>query len=163
MNIGLENPPNGYLPLWNNNLSEEVRGPATVKFISSFFDHDATSVAKRDVSGLNYCSPSSRTPTIEKIPLEGLLSITDFSAGPKCENIISDPSFNGIHQANVYKALFDLESSTVNWGIEIWCIYGSQSHWPMIYAAWDLEEKDQKANKRIKFKAIEGANHFVRA
>lgn len=159
MNLGIEDPPNGYLPLWDNDLPDEARVPATAKFISGFFDHPADALATRDVSRLNYRLPYSRTPTIEKIPLEVLLSITDFEPGSKCENIISEPPFRDVHQANVDKAFFDSDSSMNKWGINVWCIYGIESHWPMIYAAWALEEKD--SNKRIKFRPIEGANHFV--
>lgn len=93
---------------------------------------------------------------------EELLSVTDFLPGPKCDTAFGGPGYHTAQRLNYQNALFGTVPNSNSWDFRsVVHLYGVESAWSMIYTLWVLEDED-KTSKRIKFKAIEGANHFVR-
>ena len=104
---------------------------------------------------------TSKKPTTDTIPLEELLTLTDFGPGPKCETFLVDSQqFLSPFINQTTKALFDPQIRE-DWGGHSVCfVYCEASFWQAQYAPWNLE-KMVKSSEVI-FKPIPGANHFVR-
>lgn len=159
--LGFDNPPGCYHPLWDEEIPLGERQAAFGKWVSSYFEHSAEALSSRDATLLNQRNPSSRTPTLENMTHEELLSIRDIRVGPKCDTIMTETPFQEVHQQNLHQALFESDPNVGEWGIQnIWHIYGDKSLWNIIYSVWGLEERDLY-NRRILFQGIEGANHLV--
>ena len=124
------------------------------------YKHD--DISSQDLSQLNQReSDTSKKPTTDTIPLEELLTITDFGPAAKCETfIIESLQFLSIFKNQTTKALFDPKTRE-SWGEHpVWFVYFEASFWLAIYAAWNLKEEDKTSE--INFKSIPDANHFVR-
>ena len=159
--LGFPVPSGGYTPLLDQDIPEEARGPAFAKWVSSYYKHG--DLSSRDVSQLNQREgDTSKKPTTDTIPLEELLTITDFGPAAKCETFIIDShQFISAFINQTTKALFDPKIRE-SWGEEnpVWFVYCEASFWLAVYAAWNLKKEDK--NSEISFISIPGANHFVR-
>ena len=158
--LGFPNPSGGYSPLMDHDIPEESRGPAFAKWVSSYYKHG--DLSSRDLSQLNQREgDTSKKPTTDTIPLEELLTITDFGSAAKCETFIIDSLLQvlSVFMNQTTKALFD-QQIREDWGEHpVWFVYCEASSWNVHYAAWNLEKIDKASE--IKFKLIPGANHFV--
>lgn len=164
--LGIPNPPRDYVPLQDDDLLPEARGPAFAKWVSSYYIHGDLST--RDLDELNYrTGDPSRKPSIENMTTEELYAITDFAAGNKGETIIIEPPFQKVLTKMRHKALFDLEVRSAWGGAKVWHLYGLSSTWNIFLSVWTLEKEDKEfqhihnVQPYINFKTTEGANHFV--
>jgi hypothetical protein len=138
----------------------EARGPAFAKWVSSYFKHG--DLSSRDFSQLEqHEGDTLKIPTTDTIPLEELLSITDFGPVANCERVLVESEhFLSICMKQMTKALFDPQIRE-DWGEHpVWFVYCEATIWNVHYTAWNLEEMDKTSE--INFKAIPDANHFVR-
>ena len=105
---------------------------------------------------------ASKKPTTDTIPLEELLTITDFGPAAKWETfLVESQQFLSVFMKQTTKALFDPQIREC-WGEHsVWFVYCEASFWLAHCAAWNLKEKDKTSE--IKFKPVPGANHFVRS
>ncbi|KAF8798351.1 alpha/beta-hydrolase [Phlegmacium glaucopus] len=155
--FGVPISPVGYNPLWDDDISEDVRGATFSKWVSSYFKHG--DLSSRDFSQLAQRETDvSKAPTTDTIPLEELLTITDFVPGPKCETILAQVQFLPALKKHTAKALFDTQVREDWGGASVWFIYGEASTWNVHYAAWNLEKRVKSSE--INFKLIPGFNHF---
>jgi hypothetical protein len=158
--LGFPIPSGGYTPLMDHDIPEDARGPAFAKWVSSYYKHG--DISSQDLSQLNQREgDASKKPTTDTIPLEELLTITDFGPAAKYETfIVESQQFLTVFMNQTTKALFDPQIRDV-WGEHpVWFVYFEASIWLAIYAAWKLKEEDK--NSEINFISIPGANHFVR-
>jgi len=156
--LGFPIPPGGYTPLTDHDIPEEARGPAFAKWVSSYYKHG--DLSSRDFSQLKQRErDSSKKPTTDTIPLEELLSITDFGPAVTYETFMVDSEqFSSSFKKWTMEALFDPQIRE-DWGEHpVWFVNCEASFWHAIYASWCLEKEDK--NSEIKFKSIPGANHF---
>jgi hypothetical protein len=152
------------VPHTDPDIPSEVRGPAFVKWVSSYFIHGDLSTHNLDHLTYNNTDPL-KPSTIEALEPGVLVSIADLAPADKYDNIIGLPPFQGPVFAQTNKALFDPSLRGAWSGAKFWNLYGSAEPWNIIYAAWFLEDKSRAANTlelAINSKVIEGANHFVR-
>lgn len=152
------------MPHTDPDIPPEVRGPAFVKWVSSYFIHGDLSTHNLDHLTYNNTDPL-KPSTIEALEPGVLVSIADLAPADKYDNIIGLPPFQGPVFAQTHKALFDPALRGAWSGTKFWNLYGSAEPWNIIYAAWFLEDKSRAANTpelAINSKIIEGANHFVR-
>ena len=159
--LGFPIPPGGYAPLSDPDIPEEARGPIFAKWVSSYFKHG--DLSSRDVSQLEQREvDTSKKPTTDTIPLEELLTITDFGPAAKCERFLGESQqFLSVLIKQTTKALFDPQIREYWGGHSVWYVYCEASVWLVQCAAWNLEEMDKTSE--INFKPISGANHFVRS
>ena len=161
--LGFPMPSGGWTPLIDPDISDEDRGPAFAKWVSSYFKHG--DLSSRDFSQLKLRASegnTSRKATTDTIPLEELMAITDSGPAAKCEGFIIDSGhFFPAFIKQMTKALLDTQIREDWGGHPVWFVYCEASFWNVHYAAWNLE-KQEKASEKINFKFVPGANHFVR-
>ena len=158
--LGFPIPPGGYTPLGDHDIPDEARGPAFAKWVSSYYKHG--DLSSQVLSQLNQREgDTSKKPTTDTIPLEELLTITDFGPAAKCETfIVESQQFLSTFMNQTTKALFDPQIRDA-WGEHlVWFVYCEASFWLAIYAAWNLKKEDKTSS--VNFKSIPDANHFVR-
>ncbi|KAJ7821485.1 Alpha/Beta hydrolase protein [Mycena leptocephala] len=161
--LGLPVPAGRLMPHTDPDIPPEVRGPAFVKWVSSYFIHGDLSTHNLDHLTYNNTDPL-KPSTIEALEPGVLFSIADLAPADKYDNIIGLPPFQGPVFAQTNKALFDPALRGAWSGAKFWNLYGSAEPWNIIYAAWFLEDKSRAANTpelAINSKVIEGANHFL--
>jgi hypothetical protein len=94
--LGFPIPSGGYTPQRDHDVPEEARGPAFAKWVSSYYKHG--NLSSQDLSQLNQREyDTSKKPTTDTIPLEELLTITDFGPAAKYEGFIVDSHQFQIH------------------------------------------------------------------
>ncbi|KAF8974274.1 Alpha/Beta hydrolase protein [Flammula alnicola] len=131
--LGADMPEGSYIPLWDDEIPPEARGPAF---------------------------GSDKKATIETMTHEELFSVADFGPGDKCDTILVQPPFRKVLSDQLKKALFE-KTIRESWGgIKIWHMYCEASAWNAVYSAWVLE-KMVTPQLEVAFKPIEGANHFL--
>ncbi|KAJ7910246.1 Alpha/Beta hydrolase protein [Mycena leptocephala] len=160
--LGIADPPNSYIPLHDQDLPPEARGPAFGKWVSSYFNHGDLSL--RDPDKFNYRIPDpSRKPTFEDMSFDELLKMADFSVGLKCDTILLEPPFASQVSAAVNRALFDPEIRAAWHNTQVSYMYGVANPGNVHFGVWNIEErvKEARGNAPIVFYPIEGANHFV--
>jgi hypothetical protein len=158
--LGFPIPSGGYTPLTDPDIPKDALGPAFAKWVSSYYKHG--DLSSRDFSQLKLRDgDTSKQPTTDTIPLEELLTITDFRPGAKCETFLIDSGhfFSAVIKQTM-KALFDPQIREDWGGHPVWFVYCEASPWNVHYGAWNLEKKDKASE--INFKSVPGANHFVR-
>ena len=102
----------------------------------------------------------SKKPTTDTIPLEELLTITDFGPAAKCETFIIDSQqFLSVFIKQTTKALLDPQIREDWGGHPVWLVYCEASFWHAPYGAWNMEKMVKTSE--INFKPVPGANHFV--
>jgi hypothetical protein len=160
--LGFPKPPGGYYPLKDPDIPEDARGPAFAKWVSSYYKHG--DLSSRDFSQLKQRASegdTSKKPTTDTMPLEELLTITDFRPGTKCETFLIDSGhFFSANIKQTTKALFDPQIREDWGGHPVWFVYCEASVWNVHNAVWNMEKNDKASE--INFKNVPGANHFVR-
>jgi len=159
--LGFPVPSGGYTPLMDQDIPEEARGPAFAKWVSSYYIHG--DLSSRDLSQLNQREgDTSKKPTTETIPIDELLTITDFGPAAKCEAFIVDShQFISAFINQTTKALFDPQIRE-DWGEHpVSFVYCEASFWLAIYAAWNVEKMNKASEIKINVKPIPDANHFI--
>ncbi|KAJ7508120.1 hypothetical protein B0H11DRAFT_1966695 [Mycena galericulata] len=160
--LGLPIPQGLLIPHTDPRIPAEEKGSAFAKWVSSYFLHG--DLTGHELEQLTYDKTDpSRPSTIEKLNPEEFLAITDFGPGDKYDSIIGLSPFRDLLFAQMNKALFDPEVRAA-WGANFWNIYGDAEPWPMMYAAWFLEDcvDVRKAPElALTFQVIDGANHFL--
>ncbi|KAF8067712.1 hypothetical protein FPV67DRAFT_1669601 [Lyophyllum atratum] len=162
--LGIKSPEGSYLPLWDEQLPPEARGPTFGRWVASYWKHG--DLSKRDVNELVQHDPDpSRKPTTDGIPLDQLLNIADFGPGDKCDTILVEPVFAPITSDLTQRALFD-ETCRSQWPNvkTIWVMYGDANAWNIFTSVWFLEDKTESSaagSPVLRFKALEGAAHFM--
>ena len=109
------------------------------------YKHD--DISSQDLSQLNQPEgDTSKKPTTDTIPLEELLTLTNFGPAAKWETfIIESLQFLSIFKNQTTKALFDPKIRE-SWGeLEhpVCFVYFEASFWLAIYAAWNLKKEDK--------------------
>ncbi|KAF8891933.1 Alpha/Beta hydrolase protein [Gymnopilus junonius] len=162
--LGITSPPGGYVPLWDDDLPPEARGPAFGIWAASYWKHG--DISTHDLKVFNYRDAEKYpAPSTENMG-EELFSVTDFTAGDKCETVLVEPVFFGILSRQRDKALFDSATRDSWAGASFTHMYGDANSWNVIYSNWFLEDKVKtlnagKGKELISFKLIPGANHFL--
>ncbi|KAJ6544160.1 hypothetical protein B0H19DRAFT_1169791 [Mycena capillaripes] len=160
--LGIPSSPNDYVPLHDQDLAPEARGPMFRKWVESYFIHG--DLSSHDPNQLNYRTPDpSKKPTFEDMPLDELLKIVDFSVGNKCDTILSQPPFASIVSTTANRALFDPEIRAAWPGTQVSYMYGEANPGNILFAMWNIKERVKQANGKapIAFHPIAGANQFV--
>ncbi|KAF9484527.1 alpha/beta-hydrolase [Pholiota conissans] len=158
---GIEAPPSGgWIPLYDETLTPEERGPAFGQWLSQYFPH--TELEKKDCYKLVYkVETPVKTPTFTGMPFSEILTKVDFSAGPSADNHIADVHFQPAHRVVRAKALFD-STTRKQWNdVSFVVLYGEEVPYNIVWAAWQLEAEAKKKEFPIRFKSIPGANHFA--
>jgi len=156
--LGAPDPPDPYNPLWDDDIPAEARGPAFGKWVGSYFHHH--DLQSRDVSTLSRWAPNaSKKPTVERMTPEELSSVASFESSARFETVLVEPAFGTFLAAQMQKALLDSNIREMWGNPQVWHVYGEASIWNSVYASWWLEEK-AGTSKDIRFKALDGANHF---
>ncbi|TFK38672.1 hypothetical protein BDQ12DRAFT_735341 [Crucibulum laeve] len=161
--LGIKSPPGSYVPLWDEALAPEARGPAFGVWAASYWKHG--DIFSRNFDQLEHRIPDlSKKPSTDNMTHEELLSLTDFVPGGKCETILCEPEFANVLMNQTQKALFDPEVRKTWSRAEFWNMYSDSNPWNVVYASWILEEMVKAAKTvqpLLKFKVNEGANHFL--
>ncbi|TFK37072.1 hypothetical protein BDQ12DRAFT_653349 [Crucibulum laeve] len=161
--LGIKSPPGSYVPLWDETLAPEARGPAFGVWAASYWKHG--DISSRNFDQFEHRIPDpSKKPSTDNMTREELFSLADFAPGGKCETILCEPAFANVLMNQTQKALFAPEVRKSWYGAEFWNMYGDSNPWNIIYSPWILEQKVKAAKTvqpLLKFKANEGANHFL--
>ncbi|CAK5276249.1 unnamed protein product [Mycena citricolor] len=158
--FGIPNPEGMYVLPADSTLSQTETGPFLARWLSSFFMHGDLST--RDLRNLTYSrTDPNRPPTIETIPMGGILDLT---AGAKADAVIVSPSFAAAMGKLTDKALFDTYVRGQLWkDSKFYLVTSSMDSWNSIYAGWKIEERsfaEAKPECEIAFELVEDANHF---
>ncbi|KAJ6544161.1 hypothetical protein B0H19DRAFT_1267463 [Mycena capillaripes] len=159
--LGIQSPPNSYVPLYDQDLAPEDRGPAFTKWVESHFIHG--DLSSHDPDQLNYRWPNpSKKPTFDGMPLEELLKIADLSAGSKYDTALTAPAFASTLSNIASRTLFDPEIRAAWPNTQISHLYCEAATWNIQFAVWNLKERVKKAGGKapISFYPTEG-NHFL--
>lgn len=156
--IGADIPADTYYPLLDYSLTPEERVAIFSVWVSSYFQHG--DLSSHDFNQFNQRHPDpSRLATMLRMTPEDIAANTDFRPGPKCDNVVISPLFARVLSDQADKALFD-PACREQWGEpDIWHMYGDANPWIVVNTVWLLEKRMK--GKEIRFKQIEGANHFV--
>ncbi|KAJ7260698.1 Alpha/Beta hydrolase protein [Mycena rebaudengoi] len=160
--LGIERPPNSYLPLDDTNIRKELRSRAFGKWVAQYFVQEF-SAQNRDPAKLNFhYADLTKNPTFENTPQPEILTLIDTTVGDKCDTYLLGPSFANVVSAMTNKALFDPLTGSI-WGDSKVChIYGTQCSGYVIFAAWKVEDwVKSNPSTHIYFRAMDGVNHFL--
>ncbi|KAJ6619176.1 Alpha/Beta hydrolase protein [Mycena sp. CBHHK59/15] len=160
--LGIENPENAYVPLYDMTIPDDARGPAFGVWVASYFTHDLAVHDEKNLQRKPQENPPN-PPTFHDLPFDQLLAITDFSVGDKCDTIVTEPTFKGVVNAIIEKALFEPATREASGYPKIAYMWGEANAWNVPWAVWDIEKrvKDAKGKAPITFHPIPGANHFL--
>ncbi|KAJ3979448.1 hypothetical protein F5890DRAFT_1469413 [Lentinula detonsa] len=164
--IGLNLPEDFWAPIRDPLIPASARAPLFIHFITCYYDYDEEIISKCDQGGiLSRVAPSpSRVPT--------LFTFTDEERKEIITPLPQDMHFSHVLQEPLrkwyLKACFDkkLRSSLALKNMTVWHILGDSSY-PFIWPAyWSVREDDRNAGegesgKFVKFKIMEGCNHFM--
>ncbi|KAK7453506.1 hypothetical protein VKT23_011783 [Stygiomarasmius scandens] len=152
-----------YVPLWDPELNPQERAMEFGKWVTYYFVHG--DLSKRDLTQFNYrTNDPKRKRSFEDMPFPELMQIIDMAAGPKCDTLVSESSFEKVDWAIVNKALFDGETREAWGSMKIWTMVGDASPWNIHKAVWVLEDESKKikgTEPSINFTVVKNANHFV--
>ncbi|KAJ6449077.1 hypothetical protein C8R45DRAFT_1114899 [Mycena sanguinolenta] len=151
------------VPLYDTTIPDDARGQAFGVWVTSYFIHgDLTIHDEKNLQRKPHERPS-HPPTFHDLPFENLLAITDFSVGPKCDTILTEPTFKAVLKKIIDSALFDPKTREA-WGHpKMAYMWGEENPWNVPWAVWDVEARVQDANGKapITFYPISDANHFL--
>lgn len=158
---GIIDPPTGgWIPLYDESIPLDQRPLAFGNWLTQYFPH--TELEKKDCRTLVYKVEQPIKPaTFTNVPFEEVLKLVDFSAGPTADNHVADFHFQPAHRILREKAFFN-PTIRAAWGnAKFVVIYGEETCYNIIWAAWKLQEESEKSGLPIVFKAMPGVNHFV--
>ncbi|KAF8961869.1 Alpha/Beta hydrolase protein [Flammula alnicola] len=158
---GIDDPPSGgWLPLYDETLPLEQRGPAFGQWLVDYYQHP--DLASRDCYKLIYkVKTPVKSPTFKDTPFEELLTKMDVTAGPGGDNPIGDLHFRPVTRILREKAFFDLAVRNAWGNVPFTVIYGEESPYNVLWAAWQLEAESKKTGIPLGMKGMPGANHFA--
>ncbi|KAF8197026.1 Alpha/Beta hydrolase protein [Pholiota molesta] len=158
---GIEDPPTGgWIPLYDETLAPEQRPQAFAQWVAQYFPHPE--LEKKDCYKLIYkVDTPVKTPSFTALPFSEVLTKVDFTAGPAGDNHIADRHFQPALRALRAKAFFDPATRAAWNDVPFVVLYGEESTYNIIWAAWQLEAEAEKTALPIRFKSIPGANHFA--
>lgn len=158
---GIEDPPTGgWIPLYDETLTPEQRPQVFAQWLAQYFPHPE--LKKKDCYKLIYkVDTPVKTPSFTGMPFSEILTKVDFTAGPAADNHIADRHFQPALRALRAKAFFD-PATRAGWNdVPFVVLYGEETTYNIVWAAWQLEAEAEKTALPIRFKSIPGANHFV--
>lgn len=91
-----------------------------------------------------------------------LSSAVDPAPGHLFETLLIEPGFAPVIKTLTNTALCDFKVCQEWSGAKMWAIYGDNNGWNVVYPIWILEETMGRPSA-MRFKAMKGANHFVRS
>ncbi|KAF4611545.1 hypothetical protein D9613_003852 [Agrocybe pediades] len=144
--IGAPEPPKAYMPLWDLSYPPEDRRPKFAIWVSSYFKHPPNPT--HDPNALLYLqseSDASRKPTIAGLTPEEVASMLEVTAGDHSETKMLERDWLGATLRQMMKAVFSSEvrrawASTTSGGVGFYLLYGDESVWNVVYAAWYIED-----------------------
>lgn len=158
---GFDDPPTGgWIPLYDESIAPEQRGPAFVNWVTQYYPHPE--LEKKDCYKLIYkVDEPIKSPTFTDVPFEEILKMVDFSAGPTADNHVADFYFQPAHRILREKAFFNPKIREAWHSSTFSVVYGEQTTYNIIWAVWKLQEESDKTGLPIAFKSMPGVNHFV--
>jgi len=157
---GIDDPPTGgWIPLFDETIAPEQRGPAFVNWITQYYPHPE--LEKKDCYKLIYkVETPEKEPTFTNVPFEEILKLVDFGAGPTADNHVADRHFQPVHRILREKAFFNAKIREAWHSSTFSVVYGEETTYNIIWAVWKLQEESEKTGLPIAFKAIPRVNHF---
>ncbi|KAG6918723.1 hypothetical protein DXG01_012208 [Tephrocybe rancida] len=155
--LGLQNPPDAYIPLFDKTIPEQQRRSDFGKWCASYEHGDLSS---RNVHQLRKrVHEGGRKATTEVMTPEELASMANLTVDFEFDTFIAEEeSWRPVLAAHTNSLVSDTQIRE-GWGRpDIFCLYGDASVWCCIYAAWYLEEKSSE----IICRSLSGANHFFK-
>ncbi|KAG6811100.1 hypothetical protein H0H92_008988 [Tricholoma furcatifolium] len=158
--LGIPEPTDAYLPLWDKSLQVEDRIPAFGQWYFAYFNHG--DLSSRDAGQLQrHPQDVSKSNRIDVMPRFDLLSTTDLATELRFDTVFIEESFSPILAAQTDIFLTDLMVHEAWRSPKVLCLYGEATFWCTIYAIWYLEEKGETLQHLdLRFKSIKDANHF---
>lgn len=156
--FGLEDPPQGWVPLYDPTIPEDQRGPLFGQWLASYFTHKG--LHSHDPAQLTYREGNSK---MTNMSFEELMSVVDLGAGDRGDTVIGDPALRLLLVDLVRKSLMSPEVREA-WGAKFWYIWGDENAWNIPFTVWGIEDQLKEANDPrldISWKVMHGANHFV--
>ncbi|KAG6828471.1 hypothetical protein H0H92_007837 [Tricholoma furcatifolium] len=157
--LGIPDPSDAYVPLWDEALPADQRGSTFLKWISSYFQHggltsrNVSQLQKRSTDALKRTSTEGMNPGSN--PTTDNLSTTDFQ---RFDSFANMRAFSPLLTAQTNNLLDAKVRAT--WGRPtILVLYGNASVWCDVHAAWFLEAAANASNG-ITVNAINGGNHY---
>ncbi|KAF8908096.1 hypothetical protein CPB84DRAFT_1767269 [Gymnopilus junonius] len=127
----------------------EQRGQALADWIVQYYPHP--NIEKKDCYTLIY----------KQYPLAEMLSKVDLTAGPNGDNHVADKHFQPVH-GNIRKLGLFNPSIREAWASTSFnIIYGEESVYSVVWAAWQLEAEAEKTGLPLTVKGMPSANHFA--
>jgi len=159
--IGINDPPTGgWTPLYDETLTPEERGQAFGQWLSQYFPHK--DVDKRDCHNFIYKITSpTKTPTFTGMPFEEFLTMVDFTAGVNGDSNFGDRHFLPVNIIIRDRAFFDSKVRAAWGNIPFNVIYGEESPYNVLWAAWQLDEIAKQRGMPLATKGMPGSNHFA--
>ncbi|KIK52981.1 hypothetical protein GYMLUDRAFT_49647 [Collybiopsis luxurians FD-317 M1] len=169
--LGLPLPPEAWISFRDPNVPLHAQGPLFCNIVTGYFDYSKETLSARDVAAASSTIvPShSRIPTIYNFTQDEYDEIVNLTEDSKV-----DLSYSKVLQSQLrdlyLKACYDKKLRFENTGLRnlktVWEVVGTRSYgmtWPTF---WEIEKDDLKAGegekgKFVRFKILEGANHFV--
>ncbi|KAJ7128720.1 hypothetical protein C8R44DRAFT_910016 [Mycena epipterygia] len=152
-----------HIPLYDETIAPAARGRAFAKWAASYYLHG--NLSAHDPAQLNYRNPDPSTKaTSDNMSAAELLAVTDFTVGDKCDTILVQKPFAPVVSSLVQEALFDPEIRGAWGGTSLWHLHGAATPANVIFASWILRDQTKERSpphSQIKFRTIDGANHFV--
>ncbi|KAL5492300.1 hypothetical protein ACEPAI_3747 [Sanghuangporus weigelae] len=153
-------------PLRDLSLSEEERVQRFNIWVSSYYSHK--SLTSRNIVDLEHVAdddPTIRKSTFEALTLEEIkeTAFAPPSTGSELAFRNGDPV---IYAERMRRALFDDELAKYWPRVGIDVVWGENSIWVVVDAAWELQKAHEKADNEkivgrpLRFFMIPGANHF---
>lgn len=163
--LGIESPADSYVPLYDEDLAPEARGPAFGTWAASYWIHG--DLSNHDPAQFNYRNPDpSKKATTDAMTPEELFSLADFVPGGRTETILTEPPFAAVLNAQTQKALFSTDIREAWSETKFLHLLGTANTWNIHLSQWALQDKTKadalQIPPLISFEVYEGANHFVR-
>ncbi|KAG6811718.1 hypothetical protein H0H92_006119 [Tricholoma furcatifolium] len=155
--LGIPEPPDAYLPLWDKSLPVENRTPAFGKWYSAYFKHG--DLSSRDDGQLQRRPQGiSKSNSTDAMPRFEFLSTTDLSTDFRFDTVFVEEGFFPVLAAQTDLFLNDLAVYELWRRPKVLGLYGEATFWCTIYGIWYLEEKGKHLD--IRFISIKDGNHF---
>ncbi|KIK62724.1 hypothetical protein GYMLUDRAFT_259998 [Collybiopsis luxurians FD-317 M1] len=169
--LGLPFPPAAWIPFRDPNIPLHAQGPLFCNLVTGYFDYSEEILSARNVtaSSTTIAPSHSRIPTIYNFTQDEYDEIINLT-----EESTPDLYYSKVLQSQIrdsyLRACYDRKLRFENAGLRnmktVWEVVGTRSHgmiWPTF---WEIENDDLKAGegekeKFVRFKILEGANHFM--
>ncbi|KAF8649634.1 hypothetical protein AX16_005722 [Volvariella volvacea WC 439] len=160
--LGVSYPPQTWSPMQDTSIPPETQVPYFVQWITSYFKHG--DITKRDTSLISFVVPDpSRTPSIFGMTSSEMSKVVyedSVNLGEGLYLFFLGPQF----LANYQKACYDKAIRSLLGRMQIWMVTGDATASFSIASLWSIEDDELARGSRgsfIKYKILNGANHFV--